>query len=143
MLGKIFVVLFVFALTVFGQPKELLKAERCPVCGMTVNPNDKMLSQVKLKEGSYKFAESPKHILKFYFENKDKVSEIWVRDYQSGKWIDGKTAYYVEIQDGPMGPDLAAFSSKMEALKFAKGKKVYSFKDITKDLIDKLDTYHH
>jgi nitrous oxide reductase accessory protein NosL len=140
---KKFIILILLSSVVFGQPKEPTKNERCPVCGMSVSSEDKLLSQVKLKDGTYKFSESPKHILKYFFENKDKVSEIWVKDYSSGKWIDGKTAFYILIEDGPMGPDLAPFSSKMSALKFAKKGKVYSFKDITKDLIEKLDSNHH
>lgn len=138
----ILLVLFI-STVVLGQPKEPSKGERCPVCGMSVSQEDKLLSQVKLKDGSYKFSESPKHILKFYFENKDKVLEIWVKDFSSGKWIDGKTAFYVIIEDGPMGPDLAPFSSKMAALKFGNKNKIYSFKEITKDLIEKLDTHQH
>lgn len=143
MLKKFIIFMLLSSVVAFGQPKEPSKNERCPVCGMSVSKDDKLLSQVKLNDGTYKFGESPKHILKFYFENKNKILEIWVKDYSSGKWIDGKTAFYVQIEDGPMGPDLAPFSSKMEALKFAKRNKVYSFKEITKDLIEKLDVYNH
>ncbi|WP_028949907.1 nitrous oxide reductase accessory protein NosL [Sulfurihydrogenibium subterraneum] len=139
----ILALILVVITTSFGQPKDLQKEERCPICGMSVSPKDKLLSQVKLKDGSYKFAESPKHILKFYFLNQDKASEIWVKDYNTGKWIDGRLAYYVIIQDGPMGPDLAPFSTKLSATKFSKKEKVYSFKDITRDLIEKLDTHTH
>ncbi|ACN98504.1 conserved hypothetical protein [Sulfurihydrogenibium azorense Az-Fu1] len=139
----ILAVILLVITTSFGQPKELQKEERCPICGMSVSPKDKLLSQLKLRDGSYKFFESPKHALKFYFLNQDKVLEIWVKDYSTGKWIDGKLAYYVIIEDGPMGPDLAPFSTKLSATKFAKKEKVYSFKDLTKELIEKLDIHTH
>ena len=67
MLKKTLTILFVFVLTAFAQPKEPMKGEKCPVCGMFVTSKDKMLYQIKLKDGSYKFAEGPKHIFKFYF----------------------------------------------------------------------------
>ncbi len=127
---------------VFAQPKEPPKGTRCVVCGMDVNMEPKLTSQVKLKDGTYKYAESPKHILQYYLENKDRVTEIWVKDYKSGKWIDGKRAFYVVIKEGPMGYDLAPFQSRIEAQKFASRGKVYQFKDITKDFLQHLEMGH-
>lgn len=135
----IFLLSFVFAL---AQPKEPPKGERCVVCGMDVNMDPRLTSQVKLKDSSYKYAESPKHILQYYLENKDKVAELWVKDYESGKWIDGTKAFYVPIKEGPMGHDLAPFKSRLSAQKFASKGKVYQFKDITKDFLKHLDMGH-
>ncbi len=129
-------------LLVLAQPKEPPKGERCVVCGMDVNIDPKLTSQVKLKDGSYKYAESPKHILQFYFENRNKVAELWVKDYESGKWIDGTKAFYVPIEEGPMGHDLAPFRSRLSAQKFAGKKKVYQFRDITKEFLQHLDMGH-
>ena len=106
---------------------------------MDVNMSPELTSQVKLSDGTYKFAESPKHILQYYLKNREKVKEIWVKDYNTGKWIDGKRAYYVIIEEGPMGKDLAPFKSRIKAKKFAKDKKVYKFSDITPDLLKHLD----
>ncbi|MEZ0360880.1 MAG: nitrous oxide reductase accessory protein NosL [Hydrogenobacter sp.] len=135
----IFLFSFIFAL---AQPKEPPRGERCVVCGMDVNFDPKLTSQVKLKDGSYKYAESPKHILQFYLENKNRVAELWVKDYESGKWIDGTKAFYVPIKEGPMGPDLAPFRSRLSAQKFAGKGKVYQLKDITKDFLKHLDMGH-
>ncbi|SNZ10879.1 nitrous oxide reductase accessory protein NosL [Hydrogenobacter hydrogenophilus] len=127
---------------VFAQPKEPPKGTRCVVCGMDVNIDPRLTSQVKLKDGMYKYAESPKHILEYYLENKDKVAELWVKDYESGKWIDGTKAYYVVIKEGPMGYDLAPFQSKITAQKFAKRGKIYQLRDITKDFLQHLEMGH-
>lgn len=141
---KLFLVLGLFLCfgLVFSQPKEPPKGEKCVVCGMDVSVDPKLTSQVKLKDGSYKYAESPKHIIQYYLENKDKIAEIWVKDYESGKWIDGKKAFYVVTSKGPMGYDLMAFQSRISAQKFAGKGKVYRFADIDKDFLIHLDMGH-
>ncbi|MEM4847394.1 MAG: hypothetical protein QW794_06525 [Thermosphaera sp.] len=65
--------LFILNLSAFSQPKESPKDERCVVCGIDVNIDSKLTSLVKLKDGSYKYAESPKHIinLSMYLVEKD------------------------------------------------------------------------
>ncbi len=130
------------SLMAFGQPVDPPKGTKCVVCTMDVNMMPNLTSQAKLKDGKYVYAESPKHIIEYYLKNKDKVKEIWVRDYKSGKWINGKRAYYVPIEEGPMGMDLAAFRSKARAKKFAKGGKVYSFKEVDAELIKHLNMGH-
>lgn len=134
-------------LLAFSQPKEPPKGERCVICGMDVNIEPRLTSQAKLRDGSYKYAESPKHVMQFYLDNKDKVSELWVKDYQTGKWIDARKAFYVPIKDGPMGPDIAAFRSMLDAQSFAKTKraakeKVYRFTDINKEFLQHLEMGH-
>jgi len=136
---KIALMITALSLIAFAQPSQELKGKRCVVCNMDVNMSPELTSQVKLKDGTYRFAESPKHILQYYFKNPEKIKEIWVRDYSTGKWIDGKRAYYVVIEEGPMGRDLAPFKSRLKAKKFAKGKKVYKFSEITPDFLKHLD----
>lgn len=126
----------------FAQPKDPPKGTKCVVCGMDVNMMPKFTSQLVLKSGEYLYTESPKHAIQYYLKNKDKVSEIWVKDFSNGKWIDAKRAYYVSVEEGPMGPDVAAFRSLVKAKKFAKGKKVLRFKDIDAELLKRLDTGH-
>ncbi len=140
--GLIFILL-VIALIVHSQPSQELEGKRCVVCNMDINMFPEFTSQVKLKDGTYKFAESTKHIFQYYFKNKERIREIWVKDYPSGKWIDGRRAYYVVVEDGPMGKDIAPFKSKIEAKKFAKGKKVYEFMEITVGFIKHLDMEDH
>ncbi len=133
---------FATSVVALGQPVDPPKGTRCVICTMDVNMVPNLTSQAKLKDGKYVYAESPKHIIEYYLKNKDKVKEIWVKDYKSGKWINGKRAYYVPIEGGPMGTDLAAFKSKSRAKKFAKGGKFYSFKEIDEELIKHLNMGH-
>ncbi len=139
--------LFILSLSAFSQPKEPPKGERCVVCGMDVNIDPKLTSQVKLKDRSYKYAESPKHIIRYYLDNKDKVVELWVKDYKSGRWIEGTKAFYVPIKEGPMGYDLVPFRSKIDAQEFAKSpnsakNRVYQFREIDRTFLEHLDTGH-
>ncbi|MFN3711872.1 MAG: TolC family protein, partial [Alishewanella aestuarii] len=131
-------------LLVLGKMQELkakdweienlkLYLRRDVVCGMDVRISPRLMAQVKLKDGSYKYAESPKHILQYYLKNKDRISELWVKDYESGKWIDGAKAFYVIVHEGPMGDDLLAFQSRISAQRHAGKGKVYSLKDIDKE----------
>lgn len=129
------------------QPKEPPKGEKCVICGMDVNMEPRLTSQVKLKDGSYRYAESPKHILQYYLENRERGAELWVKDFKSGRWIDGTRAFYVPIKDGPMGHDLAPFRSRLEAQEFARGhmalkNRVYQFREIDRRLLEELDRGH-
>ncbi|MFN4013331.1 MAG: nitrous oxide reductase accessory protein NosL, partial [Aquificaceae bacterium] len=80
-------------------------------------------------------------------ENKDKVAELWVKDYKSGNWIDGRRAFYVVIKEGPMGNDLATFKSRLDAQRFAQGpqsakNKVYQFTEIDRAFLEHLEMGH-
>ncbi len=137
----IFGMLALFVLA-FAQPKDPPKGTRCVVCGMDVNMMPKFTSQLKLKDGKYVYTESPKHAIQYYLKNKDRVSQIWVKDFSNGRWIDAKRAYYVAVDEGPMGPDIVAFRSLVKAKKFAKGKKVFKFKDIDAEFLKHLEMGH-
>ncbi len=132
-------ILGIFVALLFAQPTEVPKGAKCVVCGMDALTDPKFTSQIKLKNGKYLFTESPKHALRYWLENKDKVAEVWVKDFSTGKWIDGKRAYYVLIEEGPMGKDLAPFKSLLSAKKFAKGKKVYRASELTLEFLKELD----
>ena len=134
--------LFAFVILAFAQPVEPPKGAKCVVCGMDVNMMPKFTSQLKLKSGKHLYTESPKHAIQYYLKNRDKVSQVWVKDFSSGKWIDAKRAYYVAIDDGPMGADIVAFKSLVKAKKFAKGKKVFKFKDIDAEFLKHLEMGH-
>ncbi len=120
----------------FSQPADVPKGERCPVCGMDVNMDPKQTSQIKLKDGRYVFFAEIYHAMEYYHKNRARVQELWVKDAQSGKWIDGTKAFYVETQTH-MGQGFLAFQSRMSAVSRAKGRKVYTFRDISPGLLQK------
>ena len=139
MMARLIAVFLIFAGLLFAGPVDPPKGAKCVVCGMDVNMDPKFTSQLELKDGTRVYTESPKHAIQYMLKNKDKVKALWVRDFDTGKWIDGKKAYYVMVENGPMGMDVVAFRSKLKAKKFAKGRKVLRLSDIDMDFIKHLD----
>jgi len=139
---KIVAFLFLFVISVFAEPIEPSKNEKCYICGMDVNIDKKQTSQIKLKNGKHIFFEQASHGILYYLNNQNNVKEFWVKDYSSGKWIDGTKAYYVITDKGIMGYGVLAFQSKINASKFAKGKRVYEFKEIDKEFLQNLEKGH-
>lgn len=131
---------------------SVTKKDRCPVCGMFVHPYPKWITQVQFKDGSHHSFDGMKCMSRFYFNpgkfNPDRkardIKRILVRDYYTLKFIQHETAFYVVGSDvlGPMGHELIAFDSKKNAETFLKdhnGSKIFPFREIHPELLDRLD----
>lgn len=136
---------------------EVDDTEKCPVCGMFIYKYPRWAAQiyykVENKEYHYSF-DGVKDLMKFYFDpnawgnyknsKEEYISNILVTDYYSQKAIDGKKAFYVINSDiyGPMGHELIPFANMYEAkifIKDHKGNSIINFKDISLEMIKKLD----
>jgi len=122
---------------------KVSKDEKCPVCGMFVYKYPKWATQIFYADKHYSF-DGVKDMMKYYFDHKENITKILVRDYYSQKTISAKDAYYVVGSNvyGPMGNELIAFESKRDATAFLmdhKGKKILPFNKITKKLVYSLD----
>ena len=135
-----------------NQPIKLTATDKCPVCGMFVAKYPDFAAQIIFKDGSYAAFDGVKDMFKYYFNLKkynpsNKVADIdsiYVTDYYDLKWIDGHKAFYVEGSNvyGPMGRELIPFEKQEGAEQFMldhSGKSLLKFKEITYDLIIKLD----
>ncbi len=132
----------------------LNKDSRCPVCGMFVAKYPQWLAQINMSDGRAEFFDGVKDMLAYYFSPEqygaaagDTVEEVFVKDYYSQHWIDGQKAFYAFGSDvyGPMGHELIPFSGQAAAENFQKdhhGKKIYSFAEITPDIIESLRKGH-
>ncbi len=154
--GKKLIVLLCFAvafsgvgLVAFAGPVEDIdRKERCPVCGMFVAKYQPWITQIIQKDGKVSMFDGAKDMLAFYFEpelfggsKQAQSGEIWVKDYYSQEWIDGRKSFYVIGSDvyGPMGHEFIPFSSLAAAENFMKdhhGKKILKFEQITLDLVN-------
>ncbi len=133
-----------------AQPSnEVSPQERCSVCGMFVSKYPNWLTQVRLADNSVKFFDGAKDLLAFYFDpaafgaSAQTIKEIWVKDYYTLAWVDGRSAWYVLGSDiyGPMGHELIPFSSAAAAENFRKdhkGTKVVRFAEITESLVQSM-----
>ena len=150
MLPALFISVLLLANPLLAQPaKEISPQERCPVCGMFVAKYPDWLTQVRLTNGSVKFFDGVKDMLAFFFDpasfgvSGQKAQEIWVKDYYTLTWLDGRSAWYVIGSDvyGPMGHEFIPFSSAAAAENFRKdhkGTKVVRFDEITEPLVQSM-----
>ena len=133
-----------------AQPnKEISPQERCPVCGMFVAKYSDWITQVRLSNGTVKFFDGVKDMMAFTFDpasfgaSGQKSQEIWVKDYYTLAWLDGRSAWYVIGSNvyGPMGHEFIPFSSAAAAENFRKdhnGTKVVRFDEITDSLVQSM-----
>ena len=105
------------------------------------------IAQIHLAADDVAMFDGVKDMMAYYFEpekfggTKDpKNSDIYVKDYYTQKWLDGRKAYYVTGSDvmGPMGHELIPFDSTAAAENFLKdhqGKELLQFDEITLERI--------
>lgn len=112
------------------------------------------VAKVVTKDSKEFYFVSPKSMFEFYFDpqkweeantkNAKELKEILVTDYTTHKIINAKGAFYVYGGNkiSPAGDDLPAFESYESAMEFSKnnnGKRILSFKEMKKSLIELLN----
>jgi len=134
-----------------GSPKEKIEADtRCPVCGMFVAKYPDWNTQIHHIDGTILVFDGTKDMMVYYLNpekfgphSRDSIKEIWVKDYYTLEWIDGRSAFFVIGSDtyGPMGHELIPFSSSEAAKSFLKdhhGKQILTFDEITESIVESL-----
>ena len=106
--------------------------ERCSVCGMFVAKYENWIVQVRFTDDEVMFFDGVKDMLVFYFnprkysaKEQQDIKEIWVKDYYTLAWLDGRKALYVIGSDvyGPMGKEFIPFASRESADNFLRDHK--------------------
>ena len=127
--------------------------EKCPVCGMFVASYEQWLAQIVEGNDKALVFDGVKDMMAYYF-NSDRYgggdlsrAEIWVRNYYTLDYIDGRSAVYVVGSEvlGPMGEELIPFSSRKEAENFKSdhhGTAILSFDQITSSQIMEMKKKH-
>jgi len=128
------------------------RKEKCPVCGMFVSLFPEWNARIEFRDSAYATFDGAKCMFKYYLnmkkynplKEKNGVTVISVKDYDSKTSIDALQAFYVIWSDvyGPMGHEPILFEKEADAKKFLKehkGKKILRFKEITQKLIVSLD----
>jgi len=112
------------------------------------------VAQIQYADGNRKYFDGVKdlmvHLLNpaSYGVDPDlQINEIWVKDYYSLEWINGRSAFYVVGSDvfGPMGKELIPFSKGDAADNFLKdhhGKQILLFNEITSEMVESMRTGH-
>jgi len=125
--------------------------EKCPVCGMFVAKYKDFLSAVRFRDGAHVWFDGPKDLYRYLHGMKrytparrpEDLEAVFVKDYYSLEFIDGRTAFYVTGSDvyGPMGKELIAFGREQDARQFMKdhkGKTLLRFGEITPRILEGL-----
>ncbi len=132
-----------------GPPAKVGPRERCPVCGMFVAKYPNWIVRVRADGRWYAF-DGVKDMMAWRFHPEqyggvpaEKIGAVWVRDYYTLEWIDGRKAFYVVGSDvyGPMGHELVPFASRPTAENFLRdhrGKQIVTFDGVTAELIASL-----
>lgn len=117
---------------------------KCPVCGMFVAKYPKWVAKIQ-GEHTYYF-DGVKDMMKYIFSKDIQTQnyDIKVTDYYTVSGFDASKAFYVVDSNvyGPMGHELIPFDTKVKAQKFTSdhGGKIYTFEEITLELVASLDS---
>lgn len=125
----ILILLLLLYSAVSALAQDILENTLCAECGMKVDPNSRFSASVIDREDNrrYFFCDIG-DMLYHYRRSPERIKEAYVRDFISGIWIDGLSAYYVKNKEfkTPMSWQIGAFKNRTEAERFGK---VYTFRD--------------
>jgi nitrous oxide reductase accessory protein NosL len=126
--------------------------DKCAICGMFVAKYPDWSAMIEYKNGRRVWFDGVKDLLKGYVsparyglpKERSDIKAVWVKDYYSLSFTDGRTALYVVGSDilGPMGKDLIPFAREKDARGFQtdhQGEKVLRFDQLNADILKKLD----
>jgi nitrous oxide reductase accessory protein NosL len=129
------------------QPMEIPENASCGKCGMYPAKYPRWQAQMIFKDGSMTPFDGCKCLFNFLFamEKFDKthspedLAVAWVKDFNSGTWINAADAHYVVGSDmmGPMGKELIPFADNAAAMQFnqEQGGTMMEYGAITPDVL--------
>ena len=129
------------SLTADGQ-MTLSESDRCPVCAMFPARRPETAAAMTLKSGETFYFCGNGCLLRTWLrpmiyigKSQDQIDRIVVRDYFSGKPVDGRKATWVAGSDvvGPMGPAIVALGDADQLGTFTRrhgGKTVFAFDEV-------------
>ncbi|HLB25199.1 MAG TPA: nitrous oxide reductase accessory protein NosL [Nitrospirota bacterium] len=119
-------------------PVEVPAETYCAECGMRVRGDGlRFASEIILKDGKVRCFCDVGDMLIHYevHKKKEDIAAIYVKDYVTGAWAEGREAYYLADAKvvTPMRFGILAFAGREAAEKFKAGKgggKIYTFQEI-------------
>jgi copper chaperone NosL len=126
--------------------------EKCPVCGMFVAKYPDWLAGVVLRDGSRRWFDGAKDLLRFWLDpgrylpglGRGDLTSAFVTDYYSLAPVELPKAFFVLGSDvyGPMGRELIPFARREEAEEFLRdhrGQRILKPDEVTPELLRGLD----
>jgi copper chaperone NosL len=147
---------FIAAVSLAGagqlKPQKIGPKDKCPVCGMFVAKYPDFAAQIQFRDGTTLHFDGAKDMFKCYLnlpryapgKKPADILALLVTDYYELSMVDGLRAFYVVGSDvyGPMGRELVPFATESKARDFLKdhrGKSLVRFREVTVDILRKLD----
>ena len=107
-------------------PQEITENASCGKCGMFPARYQQWQTQIVFNDGTMTPFDGCKCMFGFLLNDKEHasgdVAAVWVREFNSGDWINAQKAHYVIGSDkmGPMGKELIPFADSTAAESFQK-----------------------
>ncbi len=129
-------------------PPTLAPRTRCQTCGMFVNKFPNWVTMLKTSK-DYRYFDGMKDLMVFVLNSeqygvaRQDIEEIWVKDYYTLDWVDGRTCFYVVGSDvyGPMGHEFIPFATREGAENFRHdhaGQEILAFSAISKQHVESM-----
>ena len=135
-----------------GPPPKPGPHDLCPVCGMLVAKYPNWVAIVENEDGRARFFDGAKDLFKYLFDvpkyggggKPAGIVRRWVTEFYGLSRIDARKAFYVVGSDvlGPMGHELVPLASREEAEEFLadhRGRRILTFTEVGRNLLDKID----
>lgn len=135
-----------------GAPLKPGQRDRCPMCGMFVQPFPQWVAQVRLGDGSVVFFDGCKDLFKYLLLNDrhrlessgENVVAVFVTNYYDGETIAARSAFFVVGSDvmGPMGPELVphrTYDAAEDFMKDHRGVVILRFDEINEKVLRTID----
>ncbi len=126
--------------------------DKCPVCGMFVARYPDWLAGAVLRDGSRRWFDGAKDLLKFWLDpgrylpglGRADLASAFVTDYYALAPVPLGEAFFVLGSDvyGPMGKELVPFARRAEAEEFLRdhrGQRILKLDEVTPELLRGLD----
>lgn len=125
----------------------------CPVCGMLISKYPNWTATALYRDGHAHYFDGAKDMFKYLQglpkyapdHRKEDISALVVTEFYGLTKIDARKAFYVAGSDvlGPMGHELVPLETRADAEEFIKdhkGKQIYTFEQVTPELISRIDS---
>lgn len=124
----------------------------CPVCGMLVSKYPNWVATALYKDGHAHYFDGAKDLFKYLHEHpkyapghrKEYLAALYVTEFYGLSRVDARQAFFVIGSDvlGPMGHELVALETRADAeefLKDHKGRRIFTFEQVTAEIVAKVD----
>jgi len=158
-LSKRFFVLLLLALwatSVAAQGEPLLPKpgakDLCPVCGMLISKYPNWTAVALYRDNHAHYFDGAKDLFKYLHEypkyapghRKEDLAGLYVTEFYGLAKVDARQAFYVIGSDvlGPMGHELVPLETRADAeefLKDHKGRRIFTFEQVTAEIVAKVD----